>query len=209
MRTRPISAWTSTTWRSRQPWRRARSFSFPHPATGHATRPNSSIPQSGKSTACTAPPTESIRRRWTQDTTITAKAASTSTGGSGGGCSAGTNRSGNSPFTVERDEDLLVFHKRKRPARALNSNGLTNLLIARSESRLKDALPDSPASLRRFRKRMGPALRHALARQVSRGDSGERHGAYQKPAAHRPAAADRPAGRRGPVSGAAVPATQR
>lgn len=67
------------------------------------------------------------------------------------------------PFTVERDEDLLVFHKRKRPARALDSKGLTNFLIARSESRVKDALPDSPASLRRFKERMAPAFRHALA----------------------------------------------
>lgn len=66
-------------------------------------------------------------------------------------------------FAVEPDEDLLVFHNRKPPAHALDSNGLTNFLIARSESRLRDALPDSAASLRRFRKRMGPALRHALA----------------------------------------------
>ena len=67
------------------------------------------------------------------------------------------------PFTVEPDEGLLVFNDRKRPAGALDSDGLTSSLIARSESRLKDALPDTAASLRRFKEHMAPALRHAVA----------------------------------------------
>lgn len=66
-------------------------------------------------------------------------------------------------FTVESDEGLLVFHDRKPPAGALDANGLTEFLIDRSELRLNDALPDTPAALRRFRQRMAPALRHAVA----------------------------------------------
>ncbi len=66
-------------------------------------------------------------------------------------------------FAVEPDEDLLVFHNRKPPAHALDADGLTQFLIARSETRLKDALPDNPASLCRFKERMAPALRHAIA----------------------------------------------
>jgi len=68
-----------------------------------------------------------------------------------------------SAFTVEPDEALLVFRSRKPPAGALDSNGLTDLLIGRSESRLKDALPDTPASLRGFKERMAPAFRQAVA----------------------------------------------
>lgn len=67
------------------------------------------------------------------------------------------------PFTVEPDEGLLVFHDRKPPDDVLDSDGLTSSLIARSELRLKDALPDTAASLRRFKERMAPALRHAVA----------------------------------------------
>ncbi len=67
------------------------------------------------------------------------------------------------PFTVEPDESLLVFHDRKPPDGALDSNSLTKSLIARSESRLKDALPDTAVSLRRFKERLAPALRHAVA----------------------------------------------
>ncbi len=66
-------------------------------------------------------------------------------------------------FAVEPDEGLLVFHDRKPPAGALDANGLTNFLIARSKSRLGDALPDNPAALRRFKARFAPALRHAVA----------------------------------------------
>jgi hypothetical protein len=66
-------------------------------------------------------------------------------------------------FTVEPDEDLLVFHSRKPPSHALDADGLTNFLIARSEVRLKDALPDNPASMRRFKEGMGPALQHAIS----------------------------------------------
>ncbi|MDE2888852.1 MAG: hypothetical protein OXR72_11600 [Gemmatimonadota bacterium] len=67
------------------------------------------------------------------------------------------------PFAVEPDEGLLVFHDRKPPAAALDAAGLTDFLIARSESRLRDALPDTPAALRRFKARIAPALRHAVA----------------------------------------------
>ncbi|MDE3000789.1 MAG: hypothetical protein OXU79_17075 [Gemmatimonadota bacterium] len=68
-----------------------------------------------------------------------------------------------SAFTVEPHEGLLVFHRRKPPAGALDADGVTDFLIGRSESRLGDALPDTPASLRRFRARFAPALRHAVA----------------------------------------------
>ncbi len=65
-------------------------------------------------------------------------------------------------FTVEKDRDLLVFHNRKRPARALDAGGLTRALIARSEARLNALRPEDRTSLLHFRKKIGAALKHAI-----------------------------------------------
>ena len=66
-------------------------------------------------------------------------------------------------FTVEPEEDLLVFHNRTPPAHALDATGLTSFLISRSEACLNGAMPDNRACLRRFKERTAPALRHAVA----------------------------------------------
>jgi len=65
-------------------------------------------------------------------------------------------------FTVEREEDLRVFHGRERPAGSLDSQGLVQAIVRRSERRLASLRPKDRSSLRRFRERMGPALRHVL-----------------------------------------------
>ena len=67
------------------------------------------------------------------------------------------------PFTVEEDEDLLVFHNRKRPASASDDEGVKNALLNRNHLAIRDMKPTDAASLGRMKRRMGPALRHAIA----------------------------------------------
>ena len=67
------------------------------------------------------------------------------------------------PFEVEKKEDLLVFYDRPLPDGALDAEGLTQALIARAEGQLSALKPHNEESVRRFRKVMGPALRHTLA----------------------------------------------
>ena len=64
------------------------------------------------------------------------------------------------PFTVEQDEDLLVFSGRKKPAHALDSQGVFDAVIARSEKRLATRL--ASARIHRFQWETRPALASLL-----------------------------------------------
>ncbi|MCZ6632401.1 MAG: acetylxylan esterase [bacterium] len=65
------------------------------------------------------------------------------------------------PFTVEPAENLLVFHSRKRPKRALTPDGLRQALIQRSQKPFQSP-PKDRRSLNQFKKQMTPAYQHAL-----------------------------------------------
>ena len=67
------------------------------------------------------------------------------------------------PSTVEKSEDLLVFHNRARPPQALDAEGLTRTLIERSEAQFDALRPGDLGGLSRFREQMGPAFRHAIS----------------------------------------------
>ncbi len=64
------------------------------------------------------------------------------------------------PFTVEPDEDLLVFSGRKKPAHALDAQGVFDAVIARSEKRLAARL--ASARIHRFQRETRPALASLL-----------------------------------------------
>jgi dienelactone hydrolase len=66
------------------------------------------------------------------------------------------------PFQVETDADLKVFARREMPKEALDQDGVVQALIGRSEKNLESLRPKDAKGLRRFRKEMGPGLRHAL-----------------------------------------------
>ena len=72
----------------------------------------------------------------------------------------GQGRVAEQPFTVERDEDLLVFSGRKKPAHALDSQGIFDAVIARSEKQLAVRL--ASARIQRFQRETGPALASLL-----------------------------------------------
>ena len=67
------------------------------------------------------------------------------------------------PFEVERDEALLVFHKRELPEGALDADGLTRSRIESAEEQLAARKPTDAGSLDQFREEMGAALRRSLA----------------------------------------------
>jgi dienelactone hydrolase len=71
------------------------------------------------------------------------------------------------PFTVEKDEDMLVFTEaHPRPSDALTAEGLKEYL-ARSARAQVDALsPRDAAGLRRFRRTMSVSLSHTLSAAV-------------------------------------------
>jgi dienelactone hydrolase len=66
------------------------------------------------------------------------------------------------PFEVEAREDLLVFHRRQKPAHILDSAGLVEAVSADSAAQLRALRPKDARGLGRFRNVMGPALAHAL-----------------------------------------------
>ncbi len=72
----------------------------------------------------------------------------------------GRGRVSERPFAVERDEDLLVFNGRKKPAHALDARGVFAAVIARSEQRLATRL--AAARIRRFQRETRPALASLL-----------------------------------------------
>ena len=72
----------------------------------------------------------------------------------------GQGRVAEQPFTVERDEDLLVFSGRKKPAHALDAQGVFDAVIARSEKQLAARLA-SPR-IHRFQWQTRPALANLL-----------------------------------------------
>ena len=72
----------------------------------------------------------------------------------------GQGRVAEQPFTVERDEDLLVFSGRKKPAHALDSQGIFDAVIARSEKQVAVRL--ASARIQRFQRETRPALASLL-----------------------------------------------
>ena len=72
----------------------------------------------------------------------------------------GKGRVAEQPFTVEEDEDLLVFSGRKKPAHALDAQGVFDAVIARSEKQLAARL--ASVRIRRFQWETGPALASLL-----------------------------------------------
>ena len=64
------------------------------------------------------------------------------------------------PFTVEQDEDLLVFNGRKKPSYALETAEIFEALIRRSERRLAARL--HKGNWRRFQREIRPALASLL-----------------------------------------------
>ncbi|MCY4605133.1 MAG: hypothetical protein OXE49_12955, partial [Gemmatimonadetes bacterium] len=64
------------------------------------------------------------------------------------------------PFTVEPDEDLLVFSGREKPAHALDAQGVFDAVIARSEKQLATRL--ASARIHRFQWQTRPALANLL-----------------------------------------------
>ena len=72
----------------------------------------------------------------------------------------GKGRVAEQPFTAEQDGDLLVFSGRKKPAHALDAQGVFDAVIARSEKRLAVRLT-SPR-IHRFQWQTRPALASLL-----------------------------------------------
>ena len=72
----------------------------------------------------------------------------------------GQGRVAEQPFAVEQDEDLLVFSGRKKPAHALDTQGIFDAVIARSEKQLATRL--ASARIHRFQWQTRPALANLL-----------------------------------------------
>ena len=72
----------------------------------------------------------------------------------------GQGRVAEQPFAVEQDEDLLVFSGRKKPAHALDAQGIFDAVIARSEKQLAARL--ASARIHRFQWQTRPALANLL-----------------------------------------------
>jgi len=69
-------------------------------------------------------------------------------------------------FTVEEDEDLLVFARTERPDSALDYKGLVDQIISQDRELLERRRLTDGASLVRFRDEMAPALRAVLGVEV-------------------------------------------
>jgi len=67
------------------------------------------------------------------------------------------------PWAGEKDEDMLVFARERRPTNALEGAALVESRIQASENQLEAMRPRDDAGLRRFRSAYGSALLHALA----------------------------------------------
>jgi dienelactone hydrolase len=67
------------------------------------------------------------------------------------------------PYTMEPKEDLQVFPDGHPPDNATDEAGLMTYLIENSERQFSDIVPEDRKGLKRFRRVMEPALRHALA----------------------------------------------
>jgi dienelactone hydrolase len=67
-----------------------------------------------------------------------------------------------SPFSVEEDEDLLVFHNRKRPSSAIDADTVKSGLVNRSQNELRQLRPTNRVSVNRIKRQMGTGLRHAI-----------------------------------------------
>ena len=69
-------------------------------------------------------------------------------------------------FSVEADDDLLVFARTERPASALDYDGLADQLVAHGEELLERQGLTDGASLVRFRDEMAPALMAVLGAEI-------------------------------------------
>ena len=67
------------------------------------------------------------------------------------------------PFEVEKDEDLLVFAKRSLPPEAVDSDGLTSMLIKDRRAQLQTFLPKDKESFNLLKHVYGKAMKHTLA----------------------------------------------
>jgi len=70
------------------------------------------------------------------------------------------------PFTVEKDEDLLVFARNKPSQDALDYEGLVKQIISHDRELLERRRPTDRASLARFREEMAPALQAVVGAEV-------------------------------------------
>lgn len=71
------------------------------------------------------------------------------------------------PFTVEKDEDLQVFARRPLPHTGMNWQILTDLIVRESKQQLADLWPGNSTDLKEWKKKMGPAFRHAIGAEKS------------------------------------------
>ena len=69
-------------------------------------------------------------------------------------------------FTVEKDEDLRVFHDRAMPSNALDAQGLVEALSTRTKKGLQAFSPTDGASLKRLQQIIGTALQHSVGAQM-------------------------------------------
>jgi len=75
------------------------------------------------------------------------------------------------PFTVEEDEDMLVFTKdHPRPDNALSEEGLRTYLRESAKKQIEELKPAGRDGLRRFRQTMSLAMSHTLSAVVPAGD---------------------------------------
>ncbi|HPC11065.1 MAG TPA: acetylxylan esterase [candidate division Zixibacteria bacterium] len=66
------------------------------------------------------------------------------------------------PYTLEKLEDVSVWHGRELPPGALDRPGLEALLREEAKARLRNHLPKDAAALARFRETIGAYYRHAV-----------------------------------------------
>ena len=69
-------------------------------------------------------------------------------------------------FTVETDEDLLVFARTERPDSALDYEGLVDQIVSHSRELLERRRPTDRADLARYREEMAPALQAVLGAEI-------------------------------------------
>jgi dienelactone hydrolase len=75
------------------------------------------------------------------------------------------------PFEVEPADSMRVFPGKERAEGALTQRQLVSQLSREADAQVESLRPTSAASLRRFRERMLPALKHALSCEVPAADA--------------------------------------
>jgi len=80
------------------------------------------------------------------------------------------------PFTLEKKEDLLVWHGRDLPKHAKNRETLGEHLIAEAQRQRDALLPKTPADRQRFLDTLGALYRHAVMARLPSTSELETHG---------------------------------